>query len=123
MMEILQRAAIYGLDRGWPSYQKGNEMTLQLKIELESQQAAESVLQALEAYKEHLRQNIARTERHLQAFEERYGVSTSVFITEMTAEDLVGGDLDYIEWSGEFELLKGLQQELQELDRARYQLQ
>jgi Tfp pilus assembly protein PilV len=98
-------------------------MTLQLKIELESQQAAESVLQALEAYKEQLRQNIARTERRLQAFEERYGVSTSVFITEMTAEDLVGGDLDYIEWSGEFELLKGLQQELQELDRARYQLQ
>jgi hypothetical protein len=98
-------------------------MTLQLTIEVESQQAAQSVLQALEAYKDQLRQSIARTERHLQTFEERYGVPTHIFIAEMTADDLVGGDLDYIEWSGEYELLKGLQQELQELDRVRYQLQ
>jgi hypothetical protein len=100
-----------------------DEMTVQLTIEVVSQQAAQSVLQALEAYKEQLRQSIARTERHLQAFEERYGVPTHLFIAEMTADDLAGGDLDYIEWSGEYELLKGLQQELQELDRARYQLQ
>jgi hypothetical protein len=99
------------------------KMSLQLTIEVESRQAAESILQALEAYKEQLRQSIARTERHLQSFEERYGVPTNVFIAEMTADDLAGSDLDYIEWSGEFELLKVLQQELQELDRVRYQLQ
>lgn len=98
-------------------------MSLQLTIEVESRQAAQSVLQALEAYKEQLRQSIARTQRHLQAFEARYGVSTKVLLAEMTADDLSGGDLDYIEWTGEFELLKGLQRELQELDRARYQLQ
>lgn len=98
-------------------------MTLQLTIEVESQQAAQSVLQALETYKEQLRQSIARTERRLHTYEERYGVSTLVLMTEMTADDLSGGDLDYIEWTGEFELLNGLQQELEELDRARYQLQ
>jgi hypothetical protein len=65
-----------------------DEMTVQLTIEVESQQAAQLVLQALEAYKEQRRQSIARAERHLKTFEERSGVPTHLFIVEMTAGDL-----------------------------------
>jgi len=41
---------------------------------------------------------------------------------EMMAEDLEGGDLEYVEWAGEAKLLEGLEMELKELVHARYQL-
>ncbi len=41
----------------------------------------------------------------------------------MSAEDLQGGDLEYVEWAGEAKLLEGLEQELRELENARIQLQ
>ena len=37
----------------------------------------------------------------------------------MTAEDLAGGDLEYVEWAGEAKLLAGLEAELRELEDAR----
>jgi hypothetical protein len=40
----------------------------------------------------------------------------------MTAEDLEGGDLEYVEWAGEARILEGLEAELLELEHARYQL-
>ncbi len=40
----------------------------------------------------------------------------------MTAEDLIGGDLEYVEWAGESKLLKGLEVEFGELEHAHVQL-
>ena len=36
----------------------------------------------------------------------------------MTAEDLAGGDLEYVEWAGEARLLEGLEAELRGLEDA-----
>ena len=44
------------------------------------------------------------------------------FLRKITAEDLKGGDLEYVEWAGEAKLLEGLEAELMELEYARYQL-
>ena len=79
-------------------------------------------MQALEAYKVRLRAGIARTQRRLAAFEARYGVDTAHFLHEMTAEDLSGGDLEYVEWAGEAKLLEGLEAELGELEHASYHI-
>jgi hypothetical protein len=79
-------------------------------------------MQALEAYKARLRASIARTQRRLAEFETRYGVDTTRFLQEMTAEALAGGDLEYVEWSGEAKLLAGLETELRELEDARCHL-
>ena len=79
-------------------------------------------MQALEDYKVRLRASIARTRRRLAEFESRYGVDTAHFLREMTAEDLAGGDLEYVEWAGEAKLLAGLEAELRELEDARYHL-
>ena len=49
-------------------------------------------------------------------------MDTAHFLQEMTAEDLEGGDLEYVEWAGEAKLLKGLEIELTELEHARYEL-
>lgn len=97
-------------------------MGIQMVIELSDEQGAQAVFQALESYKARLRASIERTKRRLAEFEQRYGVKTSHFLQEMTAEDLEGGDLEYVEWAGEAKLLEGLECELAELEDARYQL-
>ena len=97
-------------------------MGIQMVIELSNPQGAQVVLHALEIYKARLRASIERTKRCLTAFEERYGMSTAHFLAEMTAEDLPGGDLEYVEWAGEAKLLEKLEDELKELEHAHYQL-
>jgi hypothetical protein len=97
-------------------------MSVQLVIEVPDAQGAQVVLNALESYKARLRANIERTSRNLQAFEQRHGVSTTQFLTEGVAEDLSGGDLEYVDWAGEAKLLDGLESELTQLERAQYQL-
>jgi len=91
-------------------------------IEFGEKQGAEPVLQAIESYKLRLRAGIERTLRHLHQFEQHYGVDTAYFLKEMAAEDLEGGDLEYVEWAGEAKLLEGLEAELRDLEHARYQL-
>jgi hypothetical protein len=91
-------------------------------IELSGQQGAQAVVNALENYKTRLRAGIERTRVRLGEFETRYGKTTEHFLSKMTAEDLPGGDLEYVEWAGEAKLLQGLERELDELEHARYQL-
>ena len=97
-------------------------MGVELIIELADLHAANTVQVALESYQARLRASIERTRRRLASFEERYTVSTDRFLSEMASEDLLGGDLEYVEWAGEAKLLDGLMQELRELENARYQL-
>ena len=97
-------------------------MSVQMVIELKEKSGAQPVLQAIESYKARLRASIERTRRRLAEFEQRYNVGTDHFLREMTAEDLEGGDLEYVEWAGEAKLLQGLEAELAELEHVRYQL-
>ena len=97
-------------------------MGIHMVIELPDRRSIQTVIQALEAYKVRLRASIARTKRRLATFETRYGVDTAHFLHEMTAEDLLGGDLEYVEWAGEAKLLEGLEAELRELEHASYHL-
>lgn len=97
-------------------------MSVQMVIELREKRGAQPVLQAIESYKARLRVGIERTKRRLAQFEQRYGVDTAYFLQEMTAEDLEGGDIEYVEWAGEAKLLEGLKAELAELEHARCQL-
>jgi hypothetical protein len=97
-------------------------MSVQMTIQLSDQQGVQSVLQALESYKNRLRASIQHTRQNLNVFETRYGVPTIQFLSEMSAEDLQEADIEYVEWAGEAKLLEGLEAELNELEHARYQL-
>lgn len=97
-------------------------MSVQMVIELQEEREVQTVLKALDAYKQRLKASIARTRRRLRVFEHRYGVSTDNFLQTMAAEDLDGGDVEYVEWAGEAQLLDGLTAELTELEHANYQL-
>lgn len=95
-------------------------MSVKMVIELKEEKTAHSVMQAVDAYRRRLKANIERTGRRLQAFENRYAVSTAHFLQNMVAEDLVGGDIEYVEWAGEAKLLVGLNEELAELEHVHY---
>jgi hypothetical protein len=97
-------------------------MSIQFVIEMPREQTAQSVIRALDLYKARLRNSVERTRRNLAEFEMRYQVTTAHFLKNMTAEDLAGGDLEYVEWTGEAKLLAGLEDELGELEHAHYQL-
>lgn len=97
-------------------------MTTRMIIEFEAEQGYQSVLSAIDAYKSRLKAGISRTRRQLASFEGRYGVNTDFFVTNMAAEDLERGDLEYVEWAGEAQLLTSLEQELAELEKARFEL-
>ena len=97
-------------------------MSVQMVLELQDRKGAQTVVQALDAYKMRLRAGIERTKRRLREFEDRYGIDTVRFLGEMTAEDLAGGDLEYVEWSGEAKLLEGLEDELREFEHVRYHI-
>jgi hypothetical protein len=97
-------------------------MSVEMVIELGDRQAAETVQRALESYQARLRASIERTRRRLASFEGQYAISTDRFLAELSAEDLSGGDLEYVEWAGEAKLLAGLEAELRELENARIQL-
>ena len=58
--------------------------------------------------------------KRLAPFEQKYGVTSEYFISEMAAEDLEGGDDEYVRWAGEYKLMQRLQEKLQELVEIRY---
>jgi hypothetical protein len=91
-------------------------------IELNEEEGVQTILSAIESYKMRIRAEIERSRPRLARFEQLYEVSTDYFLEHMAAEDLSGGDLEYIEWAGEADMLTGLQRELDKLDNARYEL-
>ena len=105
-----------------PRYAYDRRMSVQFVIEVDDRDGARVVLNALDAYKAHLRDSIGRTRRRLSDFEKPYGGATRDFLAQMAAEDLDGGDLEYVEWAGEASLLEGLEAELTQLEHARVQL-
>jgi len=97
-------------------------MTVEITLKASREQGVQVVKQALESYQERLRAAIERTQRRLAVFEERYGMTTEAFLATMAAEDLKGGDIEYVAWAGEARLLAGLKEELAELENVRIQL-
>jgi hypothetical protein len=42
------------------------------------------------------------TLERLRKFEQKYNISSEKFITQWSAEDLEGGDMEYVTWVGEY---------------------
>jgi hypothetical protein len=51
-------------------------------------------------------------DKRLKPFEQKYGVTSGYFMSEMTSEDLSGGDEEYVRWAGEYQLRQRLLQKL-----------
>ena len=58
--------------------------------------------------------------KRLVPFERKYRVSSEHFLSEMAAEDLEGGDDEYVRWAGEYQLMQRLQAKLERLRGIEY---
>lgn len=93
-------------------------------IYIDSPQKASEVLHLVQSA---IESEIARLElalkmaaRRLAPFERKYGVTSDYFISEMVAEDLEGGDDEYVHWAGEYKLMQRLQEKVRQLQEIDY---
>ena len=75
---------------------------------------------AIESEMRRLEIGIQLARERLEQFEKRYGVSSDYFIEHMAAEDLEGGDDEYVQWAGEYYLWQRLRSKLEQLRSLQY---
>lgn len=75
---------------------------------------------AIEAKMKRTEIGFRKTEQEIRKFEIKYNIHSDEFITSFTAEDLAGGEEDYICWMGEIKLRESLLDELQALHEIEY---
>jgi hypothetical protein len=83
--------------------------------------------QVLRLVEEVVRSEVARLQlalelarRRLEPFEKKYHVTSDKFIASMAAEDLQGGDDEYVQWAGEYKLEQRLEDKLKQLKELRF---
>jgi hypothetical protein len=91
-----------------------------LKIVTDRKDSAEAVRSAILAEMKRLEISLQVTERRIKAFEELYKTPSDTFVKELAAEDLKGGDIEYVEWAGELKIRDRLLEELRDLQEIEY---
>jgi len=62
------------------------------------------LFEAIDLEAKRLQYSLNLAKKRLTSFEKKYNISSNKFITEWSAEDLDGQDMEYIEWAGEYQL-------------------
>lgn len=87
-----------------------------VKIKSDSDNAtADTIKAAIQAEIKRLELGLQKTERHIAKFENEYKIPSETFLAKFAAEDMKGGDAEFVEWAGELKIkdkiisaLKGL---------------
>jgi hypothetical protein len=83
--------------------------------------SAKTVLsEALQAEKKRIGYALQLGEKKINFFERKYNVSSQKFLSEWTAENLEGKDIEYVEWAGEAKLHSRLRERLAILKGIEY---
>ena len=94
---------------------------VRLQIQCEAtEDALELIRSAIDAEVKRLELGLRATERHIRAFEERYRITSAVFLRDFTAEDLEQGDREYVAWAGELKLRELIAAQLETLKNIQY---
>ncbi len=94
---------------------------IRLHIQSDTQEAAlDLVRSAIAAEVSRLKLGLEATNRRIHSFEERYGVTSEVFLSEFTAESLQGGDQEYVAWAGELKIYERIAAQLDTLRDVQY---
>lgn len=99
------------------------DMSTKIRIQSDENQSSTSALvkSAISAEITRLEMAIELSLTRLNIFEKKYHVSSEKFILGMVAEDLDGGDEEYIIWMGEFRLKQKLEKKLSRLRSIEYE--
>ena len=93
---------------------------LQLQITTDKSTEVELIKSAIVSEIRKLELSIKKTDMVISKFESKYKISSISFINDWTAENLEGGDNEYVEWSGEFKLRRRLFDKLNSLKGIKY---
>ncbi len=93
-------------------------VTLEIKSDVENIEPL--IRSAIEAGIKRLEISLKKTEKVIRGFEEKYKISSDIFIREYSAEDMEGGDDEYISWMGEIKIREKLNEELDKLKQIEY---
>lgn len=83
-------------------------------------EASEVLKEALELEASRIGYSLNLARNRLKKFERKYNISSEKFINEWSAEDLKGGDLEYVEWAGEYRLALRLSERLAAIESIEY---
>ena len=95
-------------------------LSIQSSDNIEREEVLRLVNAAITSEEHRLELALELARKRLATFETTYHVSSETFITTYTAEDLPGGDDEYVEWAGEYKLKQRLQTHLERLRGVRY---
>ena len=96
-------------------------LQLQIKSDLPDIENIQNLIKtAIESEIKNLQRSLSKTNQILLKFEEKYQVSSDFFIDYWTAEDLEGGDDEYVSWAGEIQIKNKLINALQKLETIEY---
>jgi hypothetical protein len=93
------------------------------KLILETNKPSEAsrvLREALELEASRIKYSLNLARNRLKKFERKYNISSKKFITDWSAEDLKGGDMEYVAWSGEYQLALRLNERLAAIKSIEY---
>lgn len=91
-----------------------------LKIISDKEDIADIIKSAISAELKRLEIALSKTSKEIKKFEDEYNVPSEIFLKEFTAEDLRGGDDEYIKWVGELKIKDRILEDLRKLKDIEY---
>jgi len=94
-----------------------------VKVKVQSKtgdKALDAIKTAVSSEIKRLEIGLRKTNRQIDVFEKKYKVSSLMFRRRLSAEDLKGGDWEYIEWMGELKLRERIMSDLDNLKAIKY---
>lgn len=82
--------------------------------------ATEILKETLKTEAMRIQYSLQLTRKRLSKFEDKYKVTSDTFIKQWAAEDLEGGDLEYVEWAGEYRFSQNLSERLAALNSIKH---
>ncbi len=91
-----------------------------LEIKSDFENAESLIRSAVSSEIKRLEIGLAKTDKEISKFERKYRISSDTFVKEFAAEDLEGGDDEYVSWMGEIKIRRKIAEELKKLKETEY---
>ncbi len=91
-----------------------------LKIISDKEGTTDIIKSAISAEIKRLEVGLNKTNKEIKKFEEKYKISSEIFLKQLTAEDLKGGDDEYIRWAGELKIRDRILEDIKKLKDIEY---
>lgn len=93
---------------------------VRLEIKSDAKDAESLIKSAIQTEIMRLEIGLKKTAKEMRQFEDKYNITSDTFLKEYAAEDLEGGDEEYVSWMGEIRIRRKIEEELDILKDIEY---